>query len=335
MKLSVVVPIYNVERYLKKCIDSLINQKELPYEIILVDDGSTDSSGAICEQYAENVEYIYVYHKENQGLGLTRNFGIEQVKGDFVIFVDSDDYLDEDYFLTMNKLFEKEHFDTCKTCFRRVNDLGEKSFENKVLSDEIYVGEDVLKCLFPRLIGSAPDAKDAVPMSSCCTIYSMEIIKKYNIRFVSEREWISEDILFNLEYYARAQKILLSSYVGYNYRINNNSLTTKYLEDRFEKSIRMYKREKELLLNIDLFESCEYRLARQFFIYTRMSIRQLKGHKNNKKWKCNEIKKICDSDFLRSIISAYPVNKLGFKQKVFIYLIKYRCVNSLYWVFCK
>lgn len=97
IKISVVVPVYNVEKYLKKCVDSLLNQTYKNFEIILVDDGSSDSSGRLCDSYAEQSRNIFVLHKQNGGLSDARNCAMSYIRGQYVTFVDSDDYVDTDF----------------------------------------------------------------------------------------------------------------------------------------------------------------------------------------------------------------------------------------------
>lgn len=94
---SVIVPVYNVEPWLRRCVDSILRQDYTDFELLLIDDGSTDHSGAICDEYAHQNERIFAYHKENGGLSDARNFGIDRARGDFISFVDSDDYVGPDY----------------------------------------------------------------------------------------------------------------------------------------------------------------------------------------------------------------------------------------------
>lgn len=332
MKISVVVPVYNTEKYLAICVESLITQTIKPFEIILVDDGSIDRSLEICKSYEQHFNYIKVYHKENEGLGLTRNYGMDRANGDFVLFVDADDYLDIDFIEQMQEKYMLYGYDTCKTCFVRVNDKGEKTDSNVVSKETIFKVDEIKSELVPRLIGSSPKENDAIPMSTCCTLYSLELIRKNNIRFVSEREWISEDIIFNLEYYRFARLVCLSDYIGYNYRINNNSLSTRYLEDRFEKCIKIVNEEKKILLEIGIWDMCQKRLSKQFFIYTKMSILQLNKSGLSKKEVLSKLKSICNEDFLHNMIEEYPIQELGIKQRIFIHLIKNRLYILLYLV---
>lgn len=107
-KLSVIVPIYNVEPYLRQCLDSIVNQTYRNLEIILVDDGSPDNCGAICDEYAEKDERIFVVHKQNGGLSAARNDGIARATGEWITFVDSDDWCDTDYYEQLFKALENE-----------------------------------------------------------------------------------------------------------------------------------------------------------------------------------------------------------------------------------
>lgn len=108
MMVSVIVPVYNVEAYLKKCIDSILRQRYQNYEIILVDDGSTDNSGAICDRYAARYECVIALHKENGGLSEARNHALPHIKGQYVTFVDSDDYIEDDYISNMVNVLDEE-----------------------------------------------------------------------------------------------------------------------------------------------------------------------------------------------------------------------------------
>ena len=109
--ISIIVPVYNVEQYLRKCIESIKNQTYTNIEIIIVDDGSTDNSGAICDELKQTDNRIQVLHKKNGGLSDARNAGLKIAKGEFVGFVDSDDYIKEDMFETLYKLNKEHHSD--------------------------------------------------------------------------------------------------------------------------------------------------------------------------------------------------------------------------------
>ena len=176
--ITIVVPVYNVEKYISDCLDSLISQTYKNIEIILVDDGSTDMSGAICDRYTALDARIKVIHKQNEGLGFARNTGLEVAQGKFVAFIDSDDMADADLVEKLvNGLYE-ENCDTCIGGFKRISENGTVSFEEKY-DKIVYEGKDVYDKLFARMLGSAPDRHDAVRMSVWNVMYSMDVILKH------------------------------------------------------------------------------------------------------------------------------------------------------------
>lgn len=144
---SIIVPIYNVEKYLRKCVDSLLKQSYSNIEILLIDDGSTDNSGRISDEYS-NYNNVRVYHKENGGLSDARNFGIEHSKGEFLAFVDSDDYVAEDYILRMIDKIQKNDVDIVACSYYDISEdgqiLGKIQSTDRILNeknfwDDIYI----------------------------------------------------------------------------------------------------------------------------------------------------------------------------------------------------
>ena len=124
MKLSIIIPIYNVERYLNKCIDSVINQNYDDYEVLLIDDGSIDYSGKICDRYSKEYSFIKTFHKSNSGLSDARNYGITRATGEYIIFVDGDDFLQEN---VLSKIAEYLKQNKCEIMITRLVE----SFENE------------------------------------------------------------------------------------------------------------------------------------------------------------------------------------------------------------
>lgn len=227
--------ILTVERYLRQCLDSLINQTYNELEVIMVDDGSKDSSGKICDEYSEKYDNFKVVHKENAGLGMARNTGFEHIKGEYVTFVDSDDYLEPDCIATLYNELRNKDVDMCKGGFKRVIDSG-KIVSNRIYDNELFQGEKAKKEMLPRMIGSSPTKHDSIEMCVCGALYNTKPIFEHNLRFPSERELISEDLVFNIDYMQYANGACTIDKAGYNYRVNLGSLSTSYRKDRFEAS---------------------------------------------------------------------------------------------------
>lgn len=125
--ITIIIPVYNVEKYLRECIDSVIAQTYKNLEIILVDDGSIDKSGEICDEYSKKDSRIRVIHKKNGGLSDARNVALDIAKGEYIGFIDSDDYIEKDMFETLYKLAEKYHAEISSISFYKI-------LENKVIS---------------------------------------------------------------------------------------------------------------------------------------------------------------------------------------------------------
>lgn len=172
--ISVIVPVYNVEKYLVQCIDSILNQTYKNLEIILVDDESTDHSGKICDQFSSNENRIKVIHKKNMGLGLARNTGLENANGKYVVFVDSDDYLSNSNIKNLVAGIKKNNSDICIGGVTFVDNIGTNKSE-EIYGERLYQNGDILNSLFIRMLGNLPNTTDIMKQSVWNNIYSMDI----------------------------------------------------------------------------------------------------------------------------------------------------------------
>lgn len=331
MKISIVVPVYNVEKYLQQCVESLLNQTYSNTEIVLVDDGSKDSSGQICDEFAHKYsDKIKAVHKKNEGLGYARNTGMEYVTSEYVTFIDSDDYADPDLVEQLYKAAVNFNADVVIGGFKRVDNTGNMLYKEQY-DEQIYKGDDVSNQLFMRMLGSSPEKSDAIRMSVWNAMYSMKVIRKYNVKFPSEIELISEDIIFDSEFYPYAQCGVIIPSIAYNYRVNEKSLTAEYRHDRFEKNMILYKELEIRVKELKMPEIACFRAQRQMFVNVRSCIRQENPSISGlsiKQARVN-ILNICNNVILIKVIKNYPLDKLSFKQSIFVRLLKYKCGNTL------
>lgn len=214
-KISVIVPIYNVERYLPYCIDSILAQTFTDFELLLINDGSKDSSGKICDDYAKKDSRIRVFHKKNGGVSSARNVGLDNAQGEWVAFVDSDDTLDAN-FLHYSLLDIPNFVDIVFLSWAK-QENGKTIYE-KILPDVVYDHSNLHKAFSDTGIVSM-----GVPWGR---IYKMDAILKYNLRFDIDLP-ISEDRLFFYEYIIHSRGILLRSHMGYFFRVTNQGLSSK------------------------------------------------------------------------------------------------------------
>jgi glycosyltransferase EpsJ len=328
--ISIIVPVYNVEKYLERCINSLVNQTYSNLEIILVDDGSTDQSGKMCDTYAERYPNIKVVHKKNAGLGYARNTGLENATGKYVAFVDSDDYVEYNMISNLYNDIIRNDADACIGGFRRV--VGDKidTRANK-LKKRFFSTDEIKTYIIPRMLGKKPDGTDYIEMSVWKVLFKMDIIKKFGLRFPSERELISEDIVFDLDYYPKCNLICMSSDNGYYYCDNEGTLTTRYRPDRFalQKKLFLYIEGKVQTLNIA--DITKNRRMTTFISNTRYCIKlEAKFAKNNgKSVMLENIRTICEDKLTEKIFEEYDHSTVPLKSRIINLMIKRKNVHLL------
>lgn len=213
---SVIVPIYNVEEYLDKCVESIVNQTYKNLEIILVDDGSPDNCPFKCEEWQEKDSRIKVIHKENGGLSSARNAGLRVLKGRYVCFIDSDDYIESNMIDVMVNAIESDDFDICVCDTKHVDKYGNVLSEESY-KDSVFYGDDVLRSFIQG------DEYD--PVSVCDKLYAVSIIKENTLWFDELNKW-GEDFPFNYSYFKFVKKLISVSDCLYNYLIQRDGSIT-------------------------------------------------------------------------------------------------------------
>lgn len=207
---SIIVPVYNAEKYLGECLDSIINQTYTNLEIMLVDDGSKDKSGEICDQYAKKDNRIKVYHKPNSGVSKTRNYGLDHCTGEWVAFVDSDDYIEKDYI---------EHY--LEQDLTHFNVGGHNSFRGKLDSIKRVTFKEKrsydLNHELNMLDVTPASAEINIIYHICSKLYNNIILQEHHIRF-PENMILAEDCCFNIEYLKYCDHVTTNPYSGYYYR---------------------------------------------------------------------------------------------------------------------
>jgi glycosyltransferase involved in cell wall biosynthesis len=235
-KVSVIIPVYNTDKYLSRCVESVISQPLQNLEVILVDDGSNDCSASICDEFAEKDARIHVFHKENGGVSSARNMGLDNASGEWVTFIDSDDTVDLDYFDI--KGLDEVDFAVQRWRFTSENNTREKLVEG------IYKGGDFITFMSETL------HKDILRMVAA-KFLRRDIIEKYHIRFDSNIR-LGEDTIFMLEYYRHIKSV----------SVNNTSYYLYYRPDDW--GVAKYRLSKEQF---------HYFYKKFFIVYSRLGIK--------------------------------------------------------------
>lgn len=310
---SIIVPIYNSERYLNRCIDSLINQSIKEIEIILINDGSTDRSSELIEEYSRKDNRIKVINKVNGGVSTARNAGIECALGKYISFVDSDDWCEVDMFEKMYKSALEMDVDFINIGFSMDNKSGKSIIINK--SNKNIISKDtkeIAKVLSELTLGY-----------SVMKLFRRDIILKNKIRFTNNL-MLGEDAIFVQEYIKFINSVAVVDSASYHYvRCNNESLSTRYIDNISEFVETFWEKEEEVIMKFP-----EYRNFRKnkgftkningtiFYIINNYK----KGSPLNSKQRRDFINRKMENDMIYEEIKTFKPNK--FSDKIFVNLFK-------------
>ena len=313
-KISIIVPIYNVEKYLDRCIASLLNQTLKDIEIILVDDGSPDNCPKMCDEYAKKDSRIKVVHKQNAGLGYARNSGLDVATGEYVAFVDSDDYVNIQMYEILYRYAQINNDDVVFCGFKKEFSLNRFLDISESSSYTAYVEDEVRK-IIPDFIASPPYVKNEYvhDMSVWHSIYRREIIECNNIRFISERDFASEDIPFQIDFLKCCKRISFIPDILYTYCYNQGSLTKSFNISKFDRIKALYKLLCEKSFDYD---SRGLRAKRLFLGYARAMIRLIVTLPVSKKEKLSYIKRITEDEVWLEIKKDYKLSYLPLHQRL-------------------
>ena len=222
MRFSIIVPVYNVEKYLSRCMESILRQSYEDYEIILIDDGSTDESGEICDAYARRDARIQIIHQENYGLSGARNTGLNVARGDWIVFVDSDDWIETEMLERLDAQINKAPADMYRFNMCKIDENGrviERLLYSVEYSDVFFRTEqDKFNFYLHRFM------QYKMGWEVCGGIYRRKLVEKHGIRFVKTQEVFAEDYLFTFQYLLYVQKVRLLCEIFYNYVERSDSL---------------------------------------------------------------------------------------------------------------
>lgn len=315
-KVSIVVPMYGVERYLKDCVDSLIGQTLKGIEIILVDDGSPDRCGEIAEQYAKQDSRIKVIHQNNRGLGPARNTGISAASGEYIGFVDSDDWTNRNMFERLYKAAISTNADIvvsghCDWRDGKIIRTKRHPLAGKTISGSIEI-DAVRKNLYSRSIDDKET--DAFPMSVWIAIYKRTLFSDNHLEF---NNILSEDVIFNISAYKCANRITFTGDTDYCYRNENQtSIMRSFSGDK----LRKYEDYLTMLKNLASSENdpdCLMRANRAAINCCRLYVGLVSDSGLPIREKKRFIGLYAQSKIVRGCWENYPIDRLPFQQRIF------------------
>lgn len=305
--LSIIIPVYNSEKEITKCLESILkNNTSFEYEIILVNDGSTDNSLNILEKFSSNYENIKVFNQKNEGVSSARNLGISKASGEWIMFVDSDDFLSDGW----SKIVERYLKSDNEFIIFSNNSHFETDRSKIIEMITGVVASQYMTCIWSKM-------------------YKTHIIKKYNIKF--QYGIINgEDVIFNLEYYLKCKNIQFVKANIYNYYINNlsvtNSFNSKFIESDILYQCRLQNILESLEDNFDYI--CKVNILNAWLVF-------FNRYSYVKKYDYRDISSLVDDEKYAKVIKKYRdyIQYFSKSKKILLYLVYNKFYRLVYYLF--
>lgn len=330
--ISVIVPVYNTEQFLPRCIQSILGQSYADMEIILIDDGSKDTSGLICDHFSDIDRRIRVIHTENKGVSAARNTGIDSAVGDYITFVDSDDWIDPDMYERMMQIaIEKDCDVVLCDCIKEDNE------RKRIYSHEIrsgyYNDAQLKKEYYPHLL-MMENIEYPATISNWLMLYrvkqSNQACPAASVRYLEGIRY-SEDLLFGAEIMLHAKSFYyMKDCAFYHYRLHENSATQRFIVDKWDDYMRLYAAIRERIVSMDYdFRSQMYK-ALLFFIYNAAG-EIIRSRMLSTKKKTKLINRILTTEEVKRMFKEINILDLPihWKQKVITALYKYKLTSLI------
>lgn len=319
-RVSIIIPCYNVENFVQKCVNSILVQKDFDMEVILVNDGSRDNTQEVLEMLAVEDTRIKIINQENQGLSGARNTGVAYATGEYMMFVDADDWLEPNAFEAIGKYFNGE--DLFCFSYNRV-------FNNKIQPRDLKInGNFDAPFVQRRIIGlldeelSDPSQADSL-VTAWGKIYNTQIIKENNIKFTDTKEIGTEDALFNIQYLEHAKTVQVLNLPLYNYLKNNyESLTKLYKPNLFNQWKNLYSKISDLIQvkNVEFKKALNNRIALSVI---GLSLNETFSDKRFSE-KRTKISEILHDNLYQKAYQNLEMKYLPLHWKLFFYAAKYK-----------
>lgn len=334
---SIILPIYNVEKYLDRCLESILDQNFNDIEIILVDDESPDNCPKLCNLWKKKDKRIKVIHKKNGGLGYARNSGLKIAQGQYIWFVDSDDSIAPGALEKIHdELLINNSPDVIFFGYKRINKKGKIDFEEiqNVKKKKFLTKNEIIDELLPDFIFSNPNTKEEINIckSAWCCCIKNEVIQCNNIKFESERKYISEDYYFWVDNFDKFNSMIFLNDAYYLYYQNEDSLSLKFRKDRFEK-LKIFDQKMNELVNKHNYPlECHIRLKGLFISNLLGCLKsEIKNRKNIGFFSSfQRFKSICCDSYIYGALEKYSCKNKSSGWKIFSCCIRKKLYMLLY-----
>ncbi|MCM3724913.1 glycosyltransferase [Neobacillus cucumis] len=328
-KVSLVIPVYNVEKYLHRCVDSILNQTFQDFEIILINDGSQDKSGEICDEYAKKDKRIKVLHKKNARVSAARNDGLKMAKGKYIGFIDSDDWIEPEMYQEMYNKANELNLDIVMCDYKkRLEDYENR--RTQPIRGGFYSKEDIKNELFKCLIMF--DHIEFPPtISNCVCLLSLEFLRKNNLYYDEDIHYCEDSIFGSKVMYHATNFYYLKDRHYYNYFYNPNSTTNTYNEKKWNNYLKINERLIKYFGKTSEFDfSRQIKINMLYFTLNMLGQINFSARKNEEK--LYMIKEIMYHPNVTNIFKNFKLPNISWRGKVIILLIKFKMVRLYFFL---
>lgn len=331
---SVIVPVYNVEQYLRRCVDSILAQTVPDLEIILVDDGSTDISGDICDEYAAREPRVRVCHKPNGGLTSAWKAGLALASGKYTGFVDSDDWIDPDMYERMLALAKREQADVtvCGLVFDFEDPKIPKREEISNFKKEVYSRAE-LEELFPTLLNDGYFFGRTLQPARVTKLFRTELLRA-NVKYCEDRVALGEDMQLTFPVLLDTRKLcVVQNFYPYHYWINNKSITGKYDGGYMDKVYLLAERLTAISRDKAVYDFTP-QIRNDFLSMTVLAVKNeiYRNYKAGRRAVTANVRDICEDARVREALSAHTMDKLSVSIRLYLWLMKKGHYSLCYWL---
>lgn len=331
-KVSIIIPVYNKEEYLDRCLNSILNQTLSDIEIILINDGSVDNSLKICNKYALHEARIKVINQKNAGVSAARNSGLLIATGEYITFVDPDDWVEQNMYLSMYESNIKASSDVCMCNY--IKEIGSQEIKVELVSNnKILYKEEITNEIILNLIGPATiDSNNSFIMGNVWRLLiKKDLIDRYHIRFPHEIS-LMEDLIFCLIVFSNTNKVCIDQKFHYHYCTQQDSATLVYRNNKHKLQLNAISLIEQFLVKENLLEVTNDRMKNRYINLGISSIIN-ETHKDNPSNiinKISNINDICSDLKIKNALLSIDTNKLTLRKRMVLEAMKRRKSLLLY-----
>lgn len=328
---SIIVPIYKVEAYIRTCVDSLLQQTCQDFEIVLVDDGSPDTCGRICDEYAEKHEIIKAVHKENGGLLSAWKTGLPYATGKYIGSIDSDDFVDHDMLERIKDVIDQYNVDIIVFGYRNVSGEGDRGVANKIAVPEgLYDKHQINNVIIPGLINRGSfEERSNIYLSRVNKFIKRELLLS-NEKYYDTEMQFGEDNLWTVPNVLSAESLyIMADYYPYNYRYNPTSITHSYNPGLWQKFQRLDDHLEEILKNKGYEqEICQVYCDSVF--HAAVTVNNIMHSEQSKQGKIQLIDEIVKDERVAKGLNYMKPEYCSSKERINLKLMKRKASKSIY-----